>query len=146
MYSRHDGGRLTRWTLPQWDANRQRADTEGYKLPQFRNQGVPIYGHVKPPNPQAGVSCVLFMKVLELRVKNRALRAKNCELVEDNRRLSAESSQHDWMMRRLISAAERVLPDRESSAPAYENLRDAVNTARSSLAVGPRSIGGAPDA
>jgi hypothetical protein len=88
---------------------------------------------------------VLFMKVLELRVKNRALRTKNCELVEDNRRLSSENCQRDRMMRRLISAAERVLPDRESSAPAYQNLRDAVDTARSFLGDGPRSTG-APDA
>jgi hypothetical protein len=88
---------------------------------------------------------VLFMKVLELRAKNRALRTKNCELVEDNRRLSVEKSQHDRMMRRLISAAERVLPDREFSAPAYQNLRDAVNTARSFLGEGPRPAG-APDA
>ena len=88
---------------------------------------------------------MLFMKVLELRVKNRALRTKNCELVEDNRRLSAENTQHDRMMRRLISAAERVLPDRESSAPAYQNLRETVNTARSFLGNGPRSTD-APDA
>ena len=59
---------------------------------------------------------MLFMKVLELRVKNRALRAKNCELAEDNRRLSAENGNHDRMIRQLILAAERVLPDRESSA------------------------------
>jgi hypothetical protein len=58
------------------------------------------------------------MKVLELRVKNRALRAKNCELIEDKRRLSAENTQHDRMMRRLILAAERVLPERELSTPA----------------------------
>lgn len=89
---------------------------------------------------------MLFMKVLELRVKIRALRAKNCELVEDNRRLSAENGNHDRMMRRLILAAERVLFDRETSAPAYQNLRAAVNAARSSLTVGPRSTGGAPDA
>ena len=87
---------------------------------------------------------MLFMKVLELRVKNRALRAKNCELVEDNRRLSAENGNHDRMIRQLILAAERVLPDRESSAPAYRQLRDAVNAARSSLAVGLRSTA-APD-
>jgi hypothetical protein len=84
---------------------------------------------------------VLFMKVLELRVKNRALRAKNRELFEDNRRLSAENRHHDQMMRRLISAAERVLPNRECSTPAYQNLRDAADTARSSLGDGPRSDG-----
>ena len=89
---------------------------------------------------------MLFMKVLELRAKIRALRAKNCELVEANRRLSAENGNHDRMMRRLILAAERVLPNRETSAPAYQNLRAALNAARSSLAVGPRSTGGAPDA
>ena len=89
---------------------------------------------------------MLFMKVLELRAKNRALRAKNCELVEANRRLSAENGNHDRMMRRLILAAERVLPNRETSAPAYQNLRAAVNAARSSLAVGPRWTGDAPDA
>ena len=88
---------------------------------------------------------MLFMKVLKLRAKIRALRAKNCELVEANRRLSAENGNHDRMMRRLILAAERVLLDRETSAPAYQNLRAAVNAARSSLAVGPRSTGGAPD-
>lgn len=88
---------------------------------------------------------MLFMKVLELRVKNRALRAKNCELVEDNRRLSAANEQHGRVMRRLISAIERVLPDREFSAPAYQNLRDAVNTARSFLGDGSRSTD-VPDA
>jgi hypothetical protein len=31
-------------------------------------------------------------------------------------------------MRSLISTAERVLPEREFSAPAYQNLRDTVNT------------------
>ena len=84
---------------------------------------------------------MLFMKVLQLRVKNRALRAKNCELAEDNRRLSAENGNHDRMMRRLILAAERVLPNRECSTPAYQNLRDALATARSSLGDGPRSDG-----
>jgi hypothetical protein len=47
--------------------------------------------------------------VPELRLKNRTLRAKNCELIEDKRRLSAENTQHDRMMRSLISTAERVL-------------------------------------
>jgi hypothetical protein len=37
------------------------------------------------------LSRVLFVKVTELRAKNRALRAKNCELVEANRCLSAEN-------------------------------------------------------
>jgi hypothetical protein len=94
--------------------------------------------HLRPRqtlNHNQEPSRVLFIKVLELRAKNRALRAKNCELVEDNRRLSAENGNHDRMMRPLILAAERVLPNRETSALAYQDLQDAVNAARSSLAV-----------